>query len=170
MSRQKQYLLVGYPFSGKTTLAKELEKRLGFVRLNVDEIKQEFGYGNVTDDKVSDESWETIFKELDKRIEESLKLGKIILNEYAWISRAWRDRARNLASKLGIETIVIFVDTPEDIVRERRIKNKNEKTRFDVSDADFDESIRNFEKPINDENVIVYKNGENLDEWIQRLN
>lgn len=167
MNEQKQFLLVGLPFSGKTTLAREIENRLGFTRVNVDEIKQEFGYGDITDDKVSDEEWKRIFEELDNRIEKVLKSDKTILNEYAWITKEWRNRARNIASKLGIKTYVIFLDTPPEVVTQRWIENKKTHERFDVSEIDFNECLRDFEKPTEDENVIIYKNKENLDTWIK---
>lgn len=50
--KQVQYLMVGYPFAGKTTLAKALEKRFGFVRLNIDEVKIAMEYEGVSDDDV----------------------------------------------------------------------------------------------------------------------
>lgn len=45
--KPKQYLLVGFPYSGKTTLAKELEKSLGFAHINIDQLKFDEGYTEV---------------------------------------------------------------------------------------------------------------------------
>lgn len=36
MKTPRLYILCGLPFSGKTTLAKKLEKRLGFVLIDID--------------------------------------------------------------------------------------------------------------------------------------
>lgn len=56
----KLFILCGLPFAGKTTLAKELEKQFGWVRLSIDEVKFEFGYEDVSDDDVPDTAWEEI--------------------------------------------------------------------------------------------------------------
>ncbi len=168
MKQQIHYLLVGYPFAGKTMLAKELEKRLGFVRLSIDEVKFELGYRDTSDNDVPDGAWEKIFAELDRRITKELKEGKTILNEYAWLTREWRDRARKLADDLGIETKIIFVDTLEELVRRRWQENREKSDRFDVPDDVFEEAISSFEKPTDDENVLVYQENANVDEWINQ--
>lgn len=168
MKKQIQYLLVGYPFAGKTFIAKELEKRLKFTRLSIDEIKFEMGYEGVSDDDISASEWEKIFNELDKRIIVHLKAGKTIINEYAWLTQEWRNRARRLASEQRIESKVIFVDTPESVVRARWEKNRNTKERFDVPDTVFEEAIKIFERPTEEENVIVFAHNENLEKWIKR--
>ena len=162
------YLFVGYPFSGKTTLAKELEKRFGFVRVSVDDVKNELGFENVSDADISDESWNNIFKELDKRIIENLKEGKTVLNEYAWVTREWRDRAKKLADDLGIETKIIFVDIPEIIVRKRWQENRSKNKRFDIPEDVFEEAVNQFEKPKENEDVLTYKEIDSLDNWINQ--
>jgi adenylate kinase family enzyme len=43
MSESKLYILCGLPFAGKTTLAKELVKRFGFVHIGIDQINTNFG-------------------------------------------------------------------------------------------------------------------------------
>lgn len=168
MKGQIQYLMVGYPFSGKTTLAKELEKKLGFTRLSIDEVKFELGFEGVDDADVPDEAWENIFKELDKRIAENLEQGKTIVNEYAWFTKQERGHAKKLADALGIETKVIFVDTSQEVVRERWLKNQQTKERFHITQERLEEAIQLFEKPMIEENIIVYSNKDNLNDWIEK--
>lgn len=162
------YLLVGYPFAGKTTLAKELEKRFGFVRLSVDDVKFELGFECVSEDDISDEDWKKIFKELDRRIAKALKENKTVLNEYAWVTKEWRNRARKLADDLGIETKVIIVDVDEDVVRDRWKKNRGTNGRFDLTENVFEEAIKTFEKPSDDENIVVYDGKPSIDDWIKK--
>jgi len=104
MNKPIQYLLVGFPYSGKTTLAKELEKKLGFARINIDELKFAKGYTNVGDDEVPDQVWDEIFKEADQLIIKYLSEEKSLANEYAWVTREWRDRARKVAKDAGFDT------------------------------------------------------------------
>ena len=111
MDKPIQYLLVGFPYSGKTTLAKELEKSLGFAHINLDQLKWDMGYTNVGDDDVPDQAWQAIFEKADKLLLKYLNEGKSVANEYAWITRKWRDKARQVARDKGHETKVIYQTT-----------------------------------------------------------
>src|SRR3989344_900717 len=123
MNKPIQYLLVGLPYSGKTTLARELERQLGFAHINIDQLKFDRGYNDVGDDDVPDKVWEEIFNHADKLILTYLNQGKNIANEYAWITKEWRDRARKVAKDAGFETKVIYINLPEDVIRKRREEN-----------------------------------------------
>ena len=104
MRKPNQFLLVGFPYSGKTTLAKELVEKYGFSHINIDELKFNKGYKDVGDDEVPDQVWEEIFKEADELLVKYLNEGKNVANEYAWITKSWRDRARKVALDAGFET------------------------------------------------------------------
>ena len=65
MSKPIQYLLVGFPYSGKSTLARKLNKRFGFTHINLDQLKWDLGYSEVGDDDVPDEAWQKIFASAD---------------------------------------------------------------------------------------------------------
>lgn len=167
MQKQIHYLFVGYAYAGKSTLARELETRLGFNRISIDEVKFDLGFKDVSDSEISAEDWHKIFTELDKRIRNFLTDGKSLLNEYAWMTREWRDRAREIATSMGVETKIIFVDTPEKIIRKRWEENKKTKERFHVAVDVFEDSIRLFEPPSEDENLILYKNDMDVSNWIK---
>jgi predicted kinase len=164
--KQMHYLFTGYPFSGKSTLIRKLQERFGFEVLSIDEIKFEMGYKEVIDDDVPDKVWSEAHKEIDRRLVAYLKEGKTVLNDNAWMKKEWRDGKRRIASDLGIETKIIFTDTPEDIVRERWQKNRQTKERHDVPDNIFEEGFLYFEKPKEDENVIVYSPETDFDTWV----
>jgi len=167
MNKPTQYLLVGLPFSGKTTLVDELVKRLGFKSVNIDEIKKEFGYKALDDDHVPDKIWEKIFNEINKRVIKYLKNGFNVLTETAWVKREWRDKGRLAPSKEGFKTKVIYVVCTPLTARKRLLENRQTKKRFDVPDNIFEESIRDFEVPTKDEDVIIYDQLESLDKWIK---
>lgn len=162
-----QFLLVGFPYSGKTTLAKELETRLGFAHINIDELKFEKGYKDVGDDDVPDKVWDEIFKEADQLIVKYLKEGKNLVNEYAWVTKTWRDRARKVASDAGFKTKIIYLDVPKEIIKERWIENKNSKSRFQLSKDEFNRSFIEFEKLLKDEDFIIYDQTISVNEWIK---
>lgn len=168
MNKPIQYLLVGFPYSGKTTLAKELVKRLGFAHINIDQLKFDKGYTEVGDDDVPDEIWNAIFKKADELIITYLSEGKNVANEYAWITREWRDRARKVAADAGFETKVIYVNPPEKVIRQRREENKKTKERFHWNDEEFERNFKDFELPNVDENIIVYDQTVPVDVWIEK--
>lgn len=167
MEKPTQYLPVGLPFSGKTTLSKELEKRLGFARVNLDEVKFKFGHEGKSDDDVTQEEWTEIFNETDKLVVEHLKAGRNVINETSWTKRWKRDRARKLATDLGLETKVIFVNVPVDVIRDRFLKNRLENDRFDIPDEILESAIQEFEIPTENENILIYDQKVPLEEWIK---
>lgn len=169
MSKPVQYLLVGFPYSGKTTLAKELQKRLGFAHINIDQLKFDRGYTDIGDDDVPDLVWNEIFTEADKLIVKHLSEGKSVANEYAWITRSWRDRARKVAKDAGFETKVIYIKLPKKVIWERWIENDKTKARFHWPKGEFERSFRDFEEPTPDENIIIYDQKILIVDWIRGL-
>ena len=167
MKKPIQYLLVGFPYSGKTTLAKELEGKFGFARINVDELKFKKGYRDEGDDDVPDKVWNEIFEEADKLIEQYLREGKNLANEYAWITKGWRDRAEAVAEKAGFETKIIYLDVPKEIILERWKNNENAKTRFQWPENEFKRYLEEFEELSSDENYVVYDQTIPADQWIK---
>ncbi len=164
-----QYLLVGFPYSGKTTLAKELEKRLGFAHINIDQLKFDKGYTEVGDDDVPDSAWDEIFNDADHLIVKYLSEGKSVANEYAWITREWRDRARKIAKDAGFETKIIYIKLPKEVVWKRWMENSKTKTRFQWPKEEFERNFKDFEEPTEDENIIVYDQNSSIENLISNL-
>lgn len=168
MKKPTQYILCGIPFSGKTTLGKALEKHLGFVHINLDDIKKEKGCGDISDDDVPDKVWKQIFGEADRRLIKALKGGKSVANETAWVTRKWRDRARKIAEKSGFSTKVIYIKIPEEIAKKRWQQNRLHKKRYDTKDDEFGDYVKDFEKPIPDEDLIIYDQIISFKDWIKK--
>ncbi len=162
------YLLCGLPFSGKTTVALALEKHLGFVRLNIDDVKFAHGFEGISDDDVPEQAWKKIIAEMDRRLISYLKEGKSVTNETVWVWKNWRDKPRKAAQEAGFVTKVIFVDVPEEVARERLLENRKTKGRFDVSDRIFEEAVREFERPTPDEDVIIYDQKIPIEQWVKK--
>lgn len=162
------YLLCGIPFSGKSTLGRLLADKLGMVHVNLDDVKRDMGYGDVSDDDVPDEVWDSIFKETDLRTLKALKKGVSVAHETAWVTKEWRNRSRKLAGDAGFGTKVIWIQTPLELVLERQARNKITKERYDTQDQEFQGYVDEFEGPTTDEEVLIYDGVEPMADWIER--
>ena len=161
-----QYLLVGLPFSGKTTLALELKKRLNFASINVDKLKWSMGYRDVGDDEVPDKVWKDIFRQADQLIVKYLREGKNLASEYAWVTKSWRDRARDVAGRAGFTTKIIYLKIPIAEIKRRLAENRRLKNHFIWPEKELNNYIKDFEEPGDDEDVIIYDQTILLDRWI----
>ncbi len=168
MNKPTQYLLVGFPYSGKTTLAKELVKEFNFVHINLDQLKWNLGYTDVGDDGVPDEAWKKIFNKADELVVKYLKEGKNVVNEYAWITKEWRDRARKVASDHGFETKLIYIKLPKEEIKKRWLENSKTKNRFHWPKEEFERMFTEFEEPTANENIIYYDGDIPLKDWFNK--
>ncbi len=167
MVKPINFLLVGLPYSGKSTLANELKNKYGFAHINIDEWKFNKGYKDKGDDEIPNKVWDEIFEEADKLFVNYLKEGKNIANEYAWVTRSWRDRARKVAKDAGFETKVIYIKLPLSTIKERWLKNNQSKSRFHWPEHEFENYIKDFEIPTTEENIIIYDQSTSIDSWIE---
>ena len=163
------YIFCGYPFSGKTTLSKQLAGRFDFARIDIDEVKWD-QVGQIYDDDVTPEQWKEIFDDYYARIKNALRSGKSVVNDNSNPSRKGRDLLRSFAKETGTDSFIIFVDTPIEIVKKRWQENKITKERFDVTDKTFNWALDEMEKPTEEENIIVANFGEGIENLIDKLN
>jgi predicted kinase len=165
----KLYILCGIPFSGKTTLANELVKRLSFTRIDLDEVKFDLFGKDITDEEIDQSGWDKIYQEMYKKIEEALQNGKTVIHDTGNFTKYERSLISDIAKKVGVEYKTIFVYTPIPIARQRLLKNRETNERFDVTDKAFDETVAEMEPPGEDENAITYDSSEFLEEFIKKI-
>lgn len=161
----KLYVLCGLPFSGKSTLSKELVKRYGFSRIDLDEVKFELLGAEVKDEQVDQQGWDTVYQEMYKRINTELKKGKTVIHDAGNFTKYERGLVKQVADEVGVETITIFVNIPKEVCFARLIKNQQTKERFDVPEQTFNEMVAELEVPDSNENTIVYDLNANNKVW-----
>ena len=161
--------MCGLPFSGKTVLAEKLAVRFGFSIVSIDDIRDLRGFSWQENEKVTPEDWTNIFNESFKKTLAFLRSGKSVIYDSANQDKFSRDRLKRVAAKGNFPTRVIFMDIPESVCRERWLKNKKSKkrTRFDLPDNLFQAAADTFEVPEEDEDIITYSRGTDLESWIQ---
>lgn len=103
-----------------------------------------------------------------EKIRECVKSGRDIILDDTNYSKKLRNRFTNLAIQMGYESIVVHVDAPKEVLIRRRNNNAITKIRMHVPSQPFYEVIDNFEIPLSDENTIVYHDGEEISEWLNK--
>ena len=150
------HLLCGLPASGKTTIARRLERDHQAVRFTLDEwmltlfddltpYDDEYG---VRADRVKELIWRTA--------ERVLGVGRdVVLDWSQWNSEA-REAARRRAVSLGAEPLLHYIDAPMSVV-EGRLAERNAQAIPGVHQLDLDEvrrfATQLFESPSRDEAV-----------------
>jgi len=102
-------VLCGLPASGKTTLARELAKAYGAVRLSADEWKLALGI-----DPFDDEARVRLETQLLALTERLLTLGTSVILEWGFWARSEREALRKMARSLGAAVELRFLDVPYD--------------------------------------------------------
>ncbi|WP_395088972.1 AAA family ATPase [Armatimonas sp.] len=112
------YLLCGLSFAGKSTLAKGLSGLLGAVIIEADR------YIPVVEERLPNankiESWRAIQALAREAVRESLASGTSVIFDDLMVDPQDRDELALLAGQVGAATLVIFLDTPIEVVRERQ--------------------------------------------------
>ena len=162
----KLFIICGIPFAGKSTLGQVISELFAYNKVDLDETKFNLFGVDIKDDDLSKADWDRVYDETYKLIERYLKSGKTVIHDSGNFTRHERQLARQIADKLGIDIITIYVDTPEVIARQRLLENRKTKVRFDVTDKAFKEAIQEMEVPTSDENPLVFHNNDSIDRWI----
>lgn len=146
------FLMCGLPCSGKTTLAKQLERERHAIRLTPDEwIVRLFGTGLTPPaldwcrDPVEALQWDVA--------ERALSLGINVILDFGFWSRSERDGFRSRAAALGASVEVHFLDIPRTVLLARLAARNADLPpyTFRVTEAQIDLWWSLFEPPTPDE-------------------
>lgn len=150
--------MCGIPFSGKTTVARELSVRCGLALVSVDEIVHELGI-DLGSEAVEHRGWARAMAEGFDRTRRLLVEGRSVVYDHANHSRRNRDRCRRVAMQAGARFRLVWVDTPVEEARRRLLANRVSPARNDVPDASFSEIVAQFEPPTDEPDVIHWQPG-----------
>ncbi len=152
------YVICGFIGSGKTTFAKQLEKETGAVRITKDDWLCKL---------VGQDPSIPKFEEYDRKICEIsrniafqfVKNGvDVIIDEGFW-AKSERDDMKRKIQSLGAKTVLYYIDTPIDKMRERTLTRNNSDSldSFHINGEMFDDYLKYWEPPSNEEGFIKIK-------------
>ena len=95
-----------------------------------------------------------------------LLLGNSVVIDDNCLYLRQRDELRLIAKGMGAEAILIYLDTPRELIKKRKEENKLAKTRHDVPSAWLEEDSQLFERPTQIEKYLSYKPGMVIEEQI----
>lgn len=131
-------ITVGISGSGKSHLARRLEKLLGLTWLRTDAIRQELAGRRDPDAKFregiySAEMTARTYEQLFAQATELLKDANTVLLDGTFTAGEYRDRARKMANELGLPVWFLYLDLPVEVAIHR--VGARREAGDDISDA-----------------------------------
>lgn len=152
----KLILMVGLPFSGKTTMAKRLEKQYEAIRLTPDEWHVKlFGqdvYSTEHDKRHS--AIESIMVDLTFKL---LENGQNVILDFGFWTTEERIFFRDKAKEKQIDFAICYCECPEEELEERMNKRNNapDNPYFYIPIEKYKEYEKVFQKPTSDEGELI---------------
>jgi predicted kinase len=146
------HLMVGLPCSGKTTLARRLEKEYSALRLTTDEWHTRL-FGQDAEDEEHDARHRAIESLLWDVAARALSLGVDVILDFGFWGRAEREDFRARARGLGADFKIHFTDAPDEVLLQR-LAERNARLPhgvFQIPEASLRKWCSTFEPPSKDE-------------------
>src|SRR5262245_40432875 len=144
--------MVGLPCSGKTTLARTLERKHSALRLTPDEWQIRL-FGQDAEEPEHD-GRHTLIETLQWEVaSRALALGVNVILDYGFWAREEREDFRSRAKRLGASSEVHFLDVQEkDLIRRLAQRNAERSSMaFHIPEAMMRPWIASFQRPTADE-------------------
>lgn len=159
------YSVTGLPYSGKSTLTKELIKQFGFTLVSIDDIMDEkdmWREGHPTQ-----EDWNIAYSEAYDKLKKYLKSGVNVVFDGGSLKFKERETQRNIAKEYRAKHNLIYVNTSIDEILKRKLKNEKTKERGQLTEIEMEDALNMFEEPIDRENPIIYNQTMDINDWIK---
>jgi predicted kinase len=159
------YLLCAPAFAGKSTLARAMAERLGCAVVSFDALVAELGLPPAGEG-LPPEALAAVHRAALARAAAAMAAGGDLVIDDTHCFRFLRDDYRRLAGRRDYRTRVVHLDVPAVELRRRRVRNEVTAERDGVNAEVFERHLASFEPPIDDEDVLVLRPEDRLDEWL----
>jgi predicted kinase len=164
----KLILMCGYPYSGKTVLAKEIAQHFGYERIDIDDVLLQHGYKSFDDPRITPEELSQFFDECYDNLRSFLKSGKSVIFDTSNPSFDRRQDLANMALQCKASSMVIYLDLPKELILERWRNNIRSQERMQITERTLEEAFLEMEKPSESENVLFFDGSLKNAEWIEK--
>lgn len=146
------HLMVGLPCSGKTTLARELERKYSALRMTADEWHLRL-FGQDAEHPEHDARHLAVEALLWEMASRALVLGTNVILDFGFWAREERDDYRSRARQLGASSEIHFLDvSPEELLRRLTLRNAEPSLKsFYIPEEMMRPWMEFFQKPTPDE-------------------
>ena len=151
--KPKLFLMLGYPGAGKTTAAKLIAKHTNALHIWADEHRR----SHYPEPHYSEAENTTLYNKLNTQAATALLQGKSVVYDTAFNHFADREKLRNIATAANADAVVVWVQTPRAVARERALNaDQHPETRVlgDMTDEHFGRLSDKLEEPRSSETVI----------------
>ena len=159
MENKTLFILCGEAFAGKTTLSKKIADLYKAKIVGRDKIyfatEKTLALEN-TPEEDDNTLWNNLWPLVIQGTKNQLFLGNSVVIDDNCLYIRQRDELRSIAERSGIKSILIYLNVPTSLLKERKAKNKNSKDRHDVPSEWMEEDSNLFERPTEVEKPIVY--------------
>jgi len=161
-------LITGLPATGKSTIARNLAKRLRGVLLSTDRIRRQL----LKEPRYTREEKELIYRVMFLISEYLLRSGITVILDGTFYLRSLRKQVYAAASKTKSRLVVVECVCPDRVIKRRMIRRS--RRRRSLSDADYEvyKKLKAQYQPIRRNHIIVdttKRLSQNLDEILRGL-
>jgi predicted kinase len=154
MNKQTLYLMVGIPGAGKTSAAKLLSAITGAEHIWADHERRKMHVKPTYSKEENDQ----LYIGLNDQTEKLLKQGGSVVYDTAFNHVSDRQKLRELATRYNAATIVVWVQTPKELAKERaQNTHLHAETRVlgNMTDEHFGNLSNKLEEPTDNETTLV---------------
>src|SRR5260221_2131371 len=161
------YIMCGLAFSGKSTLSRKIAEYTGAKRIAFDELWVE----KEKEKPISkgDEGWKFIREAGLREVAKALSEGISVVYDDNNPRFEHREEVRKIAERLGIKNLVIYLNTPLEIIKSRETANRNTGERHEVEPLNFQKVANDLEVPTSKENFIEFTAETDLNDFLQKI-
>ncbi|HJQ08264.1 MAG TPA: ATP-binding protein [Candidatus Saccharimonadales bacterium] len=167
--RPSLLILSGLPFSGKSTLAKYLSEALGVKILSYDHDIYALHKDEVLPGTSKAQEYEQIEAIARRELKRLLQNGTSVIYDDLCLERSDRQILVELAHACQAKPIIVFINTPTSVIRQRRKANLQLKGRDHISETKLMHDKSLLQVPDPTEDAIIYTPDQSLDELVQGI-
>ncbi|WP_040447613.1 ATP-binding protein [Ktedonobacter racemifer] len=158
------YLVCGAPFSGKTTLAKQIAERTQSVSVSLDDLMRQRGLDLSRPQPA--EEWEKAHQQCIQLLDTLMHQEKNVVLDDTLFLKWLRDRYRKVALSHQYQVVTIYLSIPLAELEKRRQQVVATQERNSLANESFYPVIEQFEIPDSHENTIVFDMTTDLSDWM----